>query len=36
MVIILAILWNIMYGTFQIGISVLKVSVQSAFMNEEM
>lgn len=35
MVISLAILSNIIYGTFQIDISLLKVSVQSAFMDEE-
>lgn len=35
MVIFLAILWNIISGTFQIDISLLKASVQSAFMDEE-
>lgn len=35
MVIFLAILSNIIYGNFQIDTSLLKVSVQSAFMDEE-
>lgn len=35
MVIIIAILWNSIYDTFQIGIDLLKSSVQSDFMSKE-